>query len=219
MIVSVIAAMGSNGVIGNDAGLPWHLPKDLKRFRDLTRGKPVIMGRRTAELIGRPLPDRFNILLTHNPCYTAAGFQVVHSLRESLSAAHDYLAQSGGEEVMVIGGSKVYGEFIHLCDKLYLTIVNGRFRGTAYFPQVLFREPEWHVADWELCPPDEKNPYAHKFYLIERRKTQPPLTQAAGGGQQSIPAAVLFEILEGWQFLAEHPAPHVRTRNSAKRSR
>lgn len=201
MIVSVIAAMGVNGVIGDDAGLPWHLPMDLKRFRDITWGKPIIMGRRTAELIGRPLPGRCNILLTHNPGYSASGYQIVHSLKESLSAAHDFLIQSGGEEAMVIGGGKVYAEFIHLCDKLYITIVGDRFTGTARFPVERLREPQWQVVDWSHFPPDAKNLYFHDFYLLEKASGG-PAAEAPGAEGKKIPAAVLLEIMEAKQFLA-----------------
>src|SRR5271167_696388 len=112
MLVSLIAALDLRGLIGDEHGLPWHLPKDLRRFRAYTWGKPVIMGRRTFELIGKPLPGRCNIVLTQNPDYNAPGCRVARTFQEALSIAEDYLASTGGDEVMIIGGGKVYAEAI-----------------------------------------------------------------------------------------------------------
>src|ERR1044071_7521400 len=98
MLVSIIVAMDCSGLIGTDKGLPWHLPLDLKRFRQYTWGKPIIMGRTTFELIGRPLPGRLNIVLTHNPEYSAPGCQLARSLDEALAVAEDHLAATGGDE-------------------------------------------------------------------------------------------------------------------------
>src|SRR5262249_44030862 len=144
MLVSIIAAMDRSGLIGNEHGLPWRLPMDLKRFRDLTRGKPVIMGRKTHELIGGPLKERENLLLTHRSGYTATGGQVAHSLAEALTIARSALQKSGGEEVMVVGGGEVYRQAFPLCERLYLTVVEGEFQGTTYFPIDLLRSDEWH---------------------------------------------------------------------------
>src|SRR5437667_2376114 len=106
MLVSLIAAMDCRGLIGDETGLPWHLPKDLRRFRALTMGKPIIMGRKTFELIGKPLPGRFNIVLTKKPEYSPPGCRVARTFQEALSVAEDYLASTGGDEVMIIGGGK-----------------------------------------------------------------------------------------------------------------
>src|SRR5712671_5217379 len=108
MLVSLIAAMDHRGLIGDENGLPWHLPKDLRRFRACTWGKPIIMGRRTFESIGKPLPGRFNIVLTQNPEYSAPGGRVALNFQEALSIAEDYLASTGGDEALIIGGGKVY---------------------------------------------------------------------------------------------------------------
>ena len=173
MLVSIIAAVDRRGLIGDKTGLPWRLPKDLRRFRAITWGKPVIMGRRTFELIGKPLPGRFNIILTQNPKYSAPGCRVARTFQEALSIAGEYLASTGGNEVMVIGGGKVYAEAIHGWDRLYLTLVEGDFKGDAYFPlQALLRqrwrpacEPERHAAD-------EKNRHPHSFHVIERMQQE-----------------------------------------------
>src|SRR5271168_5303530 len=110
MLISLIAAMDRRGLIGDETGLPWHLPMDLRRFRALTWGKPVITGSRTFELIGKPLPGRFNIVLTRNQAFSAAGCGVARTFQEALALAEEYLASTGGDEVMIIGGGKVYAE-------------------------------------------------------------------------------------------------------------
>src|SRR2546430_2003640 len=134
MVVSIIAAMDRRGLIGDATGLPWRLPRDLRRFREYTWGKPIIMGRRTFELIGKPLPGRFNVVLSRDPDYSAPNCRVARALQEALSAAEEYLSQTGGDEAVIIGGGKVYAEAIHRWDRLYLTIVEGEFTGNAYFP-------------------------------------------------------------------------------------
>src|SRR5436305_13845113 len=112
MLVSIIAAMDRRGLIGDETGLPWHLPKDLRRFRAYTWGKPIIMGRRTFESIGKPLPGRFSIILTQQPTYSPPGCRTAWSLQEALAVAEEYLRTTGGDEVFIIGGGKVYAEAI-----------------------------------------------------------------------------------------------------------
>jgi dihydrofolate reductase len=179
MLVSIIAAMDRHGLIGDEAGLPWRLPKDLQRFRAYTWGKPIIVGRRTFELIGKPLPGRFNIILTQNPDYRATGCRVARTFQEALSIAENYLESTGGDEVMIIGGAKVYEEAIHRWNRLYLTIVEGEFKGNTYFPVRALLRQSWHpVCAPESYPPDEKNPHRHSFHIIERaRDTAPPSPQ------------------------------------------
>ena len=146
MLVSIIAAMDRRGLIGDETGLPWHLPGDLRRFRAYTWGKPIIMGRRTFESIGKPLPGRFNILLTQNPVSDPPGCRVAGTFQEALSIAEDYLASTGADEGMIIGGGKVYAEAIHRWDRLYLTIVDGQFKGTTYFPVRELLRQNWRPA-------------------------------------------------------------------------
>jgi dihydrofolate reductase len=169
MKVSVIAAMSHNHVIGNEAGLPWRLPRDLRRFRDLTWGKPVIVGRKTIELIGAPLKGRQNIVLTRNRSYEARGFHVAHEVGAALYIAGRLLQQFGGEEAMVIGGADVYRQLLPRVERVYLTIVEGEFPGTAFFPAELPAGREWSVTHREYCPADDRNLHAHHFYILERR--------------------------------------------------
>lgn len=169
MLVSIIAAMDRRGLIGDEAGLPWHLPGDLRRFRATTWGKPIIMGRKTFEFIGRPLPGRFNIVLTQNPNYTAPGCRIARTFPEALSLAEDHLASTGAGEIMIIGGGKVYAEAIHRCYRLYLTIVDGAFTGNTYFPVQEFLQQRWRpLCPPQTVPPDQKNRYQHTFHILER---------------------------------------------------
>jgi dihydrofolate reductase len=169
MLISIIAAMDRRGLIGDGTGLPWHLPTDLRRFRTLTWGKPIIMGRNTFESIGKPLPGRLNIILTHDPKYSAPGCRVAPTLEEALSIAEDNLRSTGGNEVMIIGGGKVYAEAIHRWDRLYLTIVDGEFEGRTYFPvQELLRQKWRPTCEAETHPADERNRQSHSFHILER---------------------------------------------------
>ncbi len=169
MLVSMIAAMDRCGLIGDETGLPWHLSKDLRRFRAYTWGKPIIMGRRTFELIGKPLPGRINIVLTQNPEYGVPGCRVARTFQEALSIAEDSLRSTGGSEVMIIGGGKVYAEAIHRWDRLYLTVVESQFQGNTYFPvRELLRQCWRPTCEPETHPSDEKNRYPHSFYILER---------------------------------------------------
>jgi dihydrofolate reductase len=179
MFVSLIAAMDRRGLIGDETGLPWHLPMDLRRFRACTWGKPIIMGRRTFELIGKPLPGRLNIILSQNPEYSAPHCRVARTLQEAVLIAEDYLASTGGDEVMIIGGGKVYEEAISRWDRLYLTVVEGQFQGTAYFPVRELLWQRWYPACVaETFPADEKNPHQHSFHILERiRETVPRHSQ------------------------------------------
>src|SRR6516164_8659977 len=138
--------MDRAGLIGNEAGMPWHLPRDLRRFRNCTLGKPVLMGRKTFELIGRPLPDRCNIVLTRDPVWAPPGCRVAHSFAAALVLAGDYLAETGGDEVMVAGGGRLYAEAAATCGRLYLTLVDGIFQGRVHFPVEQFGSFTWPPA-------------------------------------------------------------------------
>lgn len=130
MIISIIAAMASNGAIGRDGGLPWHLPADLRRFRELTTGHTVIMGRKTFESIGRPLPERVNIVITRQAGFGEPGVTVAGSLEEALSMA------SGEGEVFICGGGEIYLQALPLADRIYLTLIDRPFDGDAFFPEI-----------------------------------------------------------------------------------
>jgi dihydrofolate reductase len=203
MLISIIVAMDQRGLIGDEAGLPWHLPTDLRRFRAITWGKPIIMGRRTFELIGRPLPGRSSIVLSQNPAYSAPGCRVARTFQEALSVARTCLAGGGADEVMIVGGGKVYAEAIACWDRLYLTIVHGRFKGTTFFPIREFLQQKWRPASAsETCSPDGKNKYGHSFHIIERAwdlERQPGQGERADLGQ---PTADLDRALDGLDLAA-----------------
>jgi len=142
--ISLIAAMAENRVIGREGAIPWDLPKDRRHFRELTWGHPVVMGRRTFETIGRPLPGRTNIVLTRQPDYVAPGCIVVHDLRDALEAAGE------AAEVFILGGGEVYREALPVASRLYLTVVRGEVEGDVRFPEVPvgeFREVERREID------------------------------------------------------------------------
>ncbi len=130
MIISIIAAMAENRVIGRNGRIPWDIPEDRRRFRELTMGHPVIMGRRTFEAIGHPLPGRKNIVLTRQPAFRAEGCLVANSLRSAL------LACGEAAEVFICGGGELYREALPLAEKVCLTVVHGEFQGDVVFPEL-----------------------------------------------------------------------------------
>ncbi len=130
--ITLIAAMSENRVIGKDNALPWHIPEDLKRFKEITSGHPVIMGRKTYESIGRLLPNRTNIIITRDPNYDIKEAVITHSLDDALEKAKQ--SPGGDFEIFVIGGGQVFEQAISLADKLYLTIVHATIKGDSYFP-------------------------------------------------------------------------------------
>lgn len=158
--VSLIAAMAENRVIGVDNALPWRLPADLKHFRQLTSGHHVILGRRNYESIGKPLPDRSNIVITRNPGYRAPGCLVVHSLEEAFAAAQN------DAEIFVIGGAEIYRQALARADRLYLTRVHAHINGDTFFPE--FDNTEWEEMSREAHSADEKNPHAYTFFIYDR---------------------------------------------------
>jgi len=160
MIISFVAAMGKNRVIGKDNSLPWSLPADMKHFKDLTIGKPLIMGRKTFESIGKPLPKRVNIIITRDQDYKAEGCIVVNSIDAAL------LAAEGNEEVMIIGGAQIYKEFLPKANKIYLTIIETEFEGDAYFPE--YDIEEWKETAYEDHERDAQNQYDYRFLTLER---------------------------------------------------
>jgi dihydrofolate reductase len=158
--IAIVVAMADNRVIGCDNRLPWHLPADLRHFKQVTVGKPVLMGRKTHESIGRPLPERTNIVVTRDRSYEAPGCIVVHSIESALKAAGDR------EEVMVIGGTDFYRQLLPKADRIYLTLVHADFEGDARFPEI--DEREWREVERMDCVPDEKNPWPYSFIRLER---------------------------------------------------
>jgi dihydrofolate reductase len=161
VIVSIIAAMDRNRLIGNNNQLPWHLPADLAHFKKLTMGKPIIMGRKTYESIGRPLPGRTNIVMTRSGDFHPEGVMVASSLEQALEMA------AGEEEVMVIGGSTIYQLALPAAERLYITYVDNSYEGDAWFPAL--DTGQWRVIASEEHAADEKNSSDYRFVTYERK--------------------------------------------------
>lgn len=157
--VSLIVARGRNGVIGVDGDLPWRLPEDLKHFKRQTVGKPIIMGRKTFESLGRPLPARHNIVLTRDPSFKAEGCTVVHTLADALDAA----GLTG--EIMIIGGAEIYALALPIASRLYITEVDAAPQGDTLFPD--FKTDEWHSVSREEHPSVGDLP-AYMFVTYDR---------------------------------------------------
>jgi len=165
MLLTLVVAMARNRVIGLDNRLPWRLPEDLRFFKRVTLGKPVIMGRRTHESIGRPLPGRSNIVLTAQADYPAAGCRVAHSLAQALAAAEP------AAEAMVIGGAAVYAQLLPCADRIYLTEVAAAVAGDVRFPEL---DPaQWRLEWRENHPADAQHAYAFSFTRWERCGNSP----------------------------------------------
>mgnify|MGYP000611756060 CR=1 FL=1 len=166
MKVVLIAAFAQNRVVGIENRLPWHLPEDLKYFKRTTSGKAIIMGRKTYDSIGRPLPNRTNIVVTRNPEFTAPGIKVVTSLEAAIELAKEVNHINGVDEVMVIGGASIYESALPIADRLYLTHVHAEVAGDAYFPEVNFKQ--WAEVSREDYKASEKNPYDYSFVVYEK---------------------------------------------------
>ncbi|MDX1481992.1 MAG: type 3 dihydrofolate reductase [Woeseiaceae bacterium] len=163
MRISLVVAASANRVIGKDGKLPWHVPADLQRFRAITMGHPIVMGRRTWESIGRPLPGRRNIVLTSNARYVAEGATVVTSPASALEAASD------AEEVMIIGGGQVYELFLPLAERVYLTRIDATVDGDAFFP--VLDAAEWRLIECEPHRVGDAAGPGFRFETLERRKS------------------------------------------------
>ncbi len=159
-MISIIAAMAENRVIGVNNSLPWRLPADLRRFRQLTTGHHVIMGRRNYESIGKPLPERTNIVVTRNPTYRAPGCRVKHSLEEALQDIQN------DPEIFIIGGTEIYCRALGTADRIYLTLVHAEINGDTYFPEFDMRD--WKETSRTRHEADERNPYAYSFVIYDR---------------------------------------------------
>ncbi|WP_432696877.1 type 3 dihydrofolate reductase [Marinobacterium sp. YM272] len=166
MRLAMIVAQAENRVIGNDNKLPWYLPEDLKYFKRVTLGKPVIMGRKTYESIGRPLPGRCNIVVTRDPEWQAAGVVVTADPARALEHAAAQAEVDGVEEAVVMGGAEIYRQLLPQTERLYLTQVHAEVEGDAHFPAL---EPEqWREVGREDFSASETNPYAYSFIVLER---------------------------------------------------
>lgn len=163
MITSIIAAVDRNMGIGKDNKLPWHLSEDLKRFKNLTMGHHMIMGRKTFESIGRPLPGRVSIVLSRRPEFFVDGVIKVRSFDDALRIAKD----AGESEVFVLGGGEIFEQALPVTDRIYLTRVAGNVDADTFFP--LLQSKDWDERFVSSHPVDEKNEYPHTFYILERK--------------------------------------------------
>lgn len=163
MIRAIMAAVADNGVIGKDNDLAWHLPADLRHFKKTTSGHYILMGRKTFESLGKPLPNRTNIIITRNPDYLQRGAFVVHSLEKALRLVE----KDGQEKAFILGGGEIYRQAMALADHMYITEVHGTFEGDTFFPEI---HPEvWKEVHRKDYPADEKNKYAYSFVEYDRR--------------------------------------------------
>lgn len=162
-MISIIAALAENRVIGVRNTLPWRLPNDLRHFRHLTTGHAIVMGRKNHESIGKPLPERTNIVVTRNRDYRASGCLIAHSLNEALILAKD------DPEIFVIGGAEIYREALPRAGRLYLTQVHAEVHGDTFFPEI--DRNDWKETARERHEADDKHAHAYSFVVLERMKT------------------------------------------------
>jgi dihydrofolate reductase len=163
MKLSIIVAMASNQAIGLNNQMPWHLSADLKKFKAITMGSPILMGRKTYESIGRPLPGRSNIIISRNPNYQAEGCLVFNGVNEAIEACQQ------DEEVFVIGGATLYELMIAKANALYLTQINKTFKADTFFPSI--PQQEWCEIAREDIEDDESVDFSYSFIILERQKT------------------------------------------------
>ena len=159
-MISLIVAAAENGVIGRQGELPWRLSDDLRRFKAITMDKPIVMGRKTWESIGRPLPGRQNIVITRQPGYTAEGCDVVSSVDAAIAASGD------ADEIMIIGGSEIYELFLHRAERIYLTRVHATLEGDARF--MLPGTSDWRLVSDERHAADDSNEFDYSFRRYDR---------------------------------------------------
>ncbi len=167
MQIAVIAAVAENGVVGRDNQLPWQLPGDLPYFRRMTMGKPVVMGRKTWDSIGQPLPGRTNIVISRQQGLELEGARVVDTMEEALALAEAVAEIDGVTELMVIGGAEIYALALPLAQRLYLTEVHAQVTGDARFPD--WDRSEWRESSRDRHVAGDSNPYDYSFVVYERR--------------------------------------------------
>lgn len=167
MIISLLVAVSENNVIGKDNTLPWHLPNDLKYFKNLTWGMPILMGRKTFDSIGKPLPGRKSIVITRNKDWQQAGVDVVHSIEEATGKATSF----GVKEIFLIGGAEIFKTALADAGRIYLTRIHQTFDGDVFFPGISTNE--WQLVSERFCEADEKNPYNHTYQVWERKPPSP----------------------------------------------
>lgn len=166
MNIAIIVAQDKNRAIGIENKLPWHLPEDLRYFKRVTMGKPIIMGRNTFESIGRPLPGRVNIVVSRREGYAPRGVRVVNSLEAAAELAESICLIDGVDEAMIIGGAQIYSQAIGIADRLYLTEVDAEINGDAWFPE--FDRSAWNEIGREDFLAEGPNPYNYSFIVLDK---------------------------------------------------
>ena len=164
----LIMARAENGIIGADNALPWHISADLKNFKRLTMGKPVVMGRKTFESIGKPLKGRANIIITRQSDWSASGAIVCHDIKEAVKTAKTQAEKNGVDEVMVIGGAEIYARVLNEADRFYLTEVHRPYEGDAWFAAP--DKTQWTETSRERFGPDKEGGPSYSFVSLDRRK-------------------------------------------------
>lgn len=162
-MISFIWAMDKNGLIGKNNQLPWRLPEELKYFKETTMGSPIVMGRKTFESIGKPLPGRENIIITREKGFVASGCTVVHSTEELLDKA------DGDTEIFITGGSEIFQQMLPFADKLYVTVIEESFVGDTYFPAIDWEK--WELVSSKKGIKNEKNPHDYFYRIYEKKST------------------------------------------------
>ncbi|WP_314244102.1 dihydrofolate reductase [Empedobacter tilapiae] len=160
-MINIVVAKASNNVIGAKNDLIWHLPNDLKHFKSLTSGHPIIMGRKTFESLGRPLPNRINIVVTRDQNWNAEGIEIASSLSKAIVAVKKI-----DDDIYIIGGGNIYKQAMEFTDVLYITEVHHEFDGDTYFPEI--DSDEWEEVEREDFKKDEKHPYAYSFVTYKK---------------------------------------------------
>lgn len=167
--LALIVAIADNGVIGRDNALPWHLPEDLRYFKRVTLGKPIVMGRKTFESIGKPLPGRTNIVITRNAQFQAPGVEVAHSLDAALALAELIASRQGATETVAIGGAEIYRAALPRADRLYITEVHAQVDGDALFPTIDWQQ--WREVFREHHAAIDTDSYPYSFVRYERAQS------------------------------------------------
>lgn len=161
-MTSIIVAAAQNNAIGKNNELLWHMPADLKYFKNKTSGHAIIMGRKTYESVGKPLPNRRNIVITRKKDYSVKGIEVCHSLEEALNLCNP------NEENFIVGGAEIYSQAMALSDRIYITLIYGEFEADSFFPPIL--KDIWQLTSESFHEADEKNPYDYNFMTYDRKK-------------------------------------------------
>ena len=164
MILSLLVAADEKNVIGKGNKLPWHLPNDLKYFKNLTWGMPILMGRKTFDSIGKALPGRKSIVITRDKEWKHESVEVVHSIEEAINAAK----ADGVKEIFVIGGAEIFLSSFNKADRIYMTRIHHQFDGDVYFPELPAND--WALTQNKFCHADDKNAYSHTFQVWDKVK-------------------------------------------------